>query len=224
MGFVGDIARCDGCPFELHECRSAPVDTTVASTPVPSTDGTNPNPSSVVSSGGEASFITSSTIEDLVARSTIVAIGTVVGPGIQKTIQGRDPNDPSKADPGFAESGTVSTIQVERVLKGTALPVLQVIQFEKVIMTVNGKQFIGQRSDARFPINQGQRYLLFLRPQGQAPDMPNLMLGTARPFRFVLVDGKATVESPWDEAASLFPVTTESTLVTRIETAVANGG
>ena len=175
----------------------------------------------VPAASDHALYVTSTSLEDLAARSSIIAIGAVgTGQPTIRQIQGRDPNNPSKPDPGFIGVGSVYQVAVERYLKGSGDNTLSVVQFESVIRDHRGQMKELRRREADFPLTQGTRYLLFLRPQAQAPD---LLIGTAQPARFVLSSGLARVESPAEDMARLFPDSSEADLIARVGN-IVNGG
>ena len=94
------------------------------------------------------------------------------------------------------------------------------MQSEGSIVSTGGQIREAQWKSADYPLKTGTRYLLFLIPQGQVPD---LWLGTAQPFRFALSDGLAKSESPDGRIEEMFPDRLESDLVSEVET-VINGG
>ena len=168
-----------------------------------------------------ASFVTSASLEDLTAKSSIIAIGTVrAGKPTIRHIQGGDPDNSSQPELGFVGVGSVYQVNVERYLKGNGDGTLPVVQFESIIADHQGQMIQVRTREADFPLNKGTRYLLFLRPQAQAPD---LLIGTAEPSRFVLSSGLARVETPADGLEVLFPDSSESDLVARVEN-IVNGG
>ncbi|MDP6455468.1 MAG: hypothetical protein QF898_19475 [SAR202 cluster bacterium] len=196
---------------------SLPVPT---STPQPTP--TNPPTPSVRAAPSAGLPVPPVPLEELIAVSSVIAIGTVSSdePTI-RNIHGRDPLDSSKPDPNFIAVGSIYEITVERYLKGDEGDTLPVVQLESIITNVGGQVTESRRPEADFPMKKGNRYLLFLRPHGQAPD---LLFGAARPSRWILSSGQARVETPSNFVRANYPDTTDEVeFVARVE-AIVRGG
>ena len=168
-----------------------------------------------------SAYVTADSVEDLASRSSVVVIGTVTSAKPERLeIPGELPGNPGKPDPNYTGVARVYEIEVERYMKGAEGSTLQVVQFEGSIVSIGGQVREVQWKSAGYPLTTGTRYLLFLIPQGQVPD---LWLGTAQPFRFTLSDGLAKAESPHGRIEELFPDRLESDFVSDVET-VINGG
>ncbi|MDP6716611.1 MAG: hypothetical protein QF368_18570, partial [SAR202 cluster bacterium] len=135
-----------------------------------------------------------------------------------RNIHGRDPLDPSKPDPNFIAVGSIYEITVERYLKGDEGDSLPVVQLESRITNQRGQMIESRMPEADFPMKKGTRYLLFLRPHGQAPD---LWFGHAQPSRWILSSGQARVETPSNFVRANFPDTDEVEFVARVEAAIS---
>ena len=162
-----------------------------------------------------------STQEELVAKSSVVVIGTVsYDEPTTRNIHGRDPSDPSKPDPNFISVGSIYQVNVERYLKGSGGDTLPVVQLESIITNTGRGVNESRRREADFPLTKGTRYLLSLKSHAQAPD---LWFGAAEPYRWVLSSGQAKVETPFEGARAMFPDTSEADLVTSVEAFVDGG-
>ena len=166
-------------------------------------------------------YVTADTVDELVSRSTVVAVGTITsGPPRRVEIPGKLPGDPSRPDPNYTGVARVYEVAVERYLKGSEDATIEVVQFEGSIVPLGGQVREVQWKSASYPLGAGNRYLLFLIPQGQ---VPNLWLGTAQPFRFVLSAGMAKAESPAEGILDAFPNKTESALISEVEAIISLG-
>ena len=137
-----------------------------------------------------------------------------------RNIHGRDPLDPSKPDPNYIAVGSIYQVNVERYLKGSGGDTLPVVQLENTITNIGGRVTESRMQEADFPLTKGTRYLLFLKPHGQAPD---LWFGTAEPYRWILSSGQAKVETPSEGARTTFPDTDEAGLVASVEAIISGG-
>jgi hypothetical protein len=162
-----------------------------------------------------------STLEELAAKSSVVVIGTVSSDEpTTRNIHGRYPGDSSRPDPNYIGVGSIYQVDVERYLKGSGGDSLPVVQFESTITNHNGQMVENPRREADFPLTKGTRYLLFLEPQSEAPD---LWFGTTEPYRWVLSSGQATVETLVESARAMFPDTSEVDFVASVEAFVDGG-
>ena len=169
----------------------------------------------------ESAYVTADSVEGLVSKSSVVVIGTVASSSPTRLeIPGRLPSDPSQPDPNYTGVAQVYEVMVERSLKGAEATTIRVAQFESSIVSIGGQVREVQSESASFPLTPRTRYMLFLTPQGQ---IPGLWLGTAQPFRFALSDGLARAESPDGQILGLFPIRSESALVSEVETVIQGG-
>lgn len=177
---------------------------------------------------GEASFVTAASLDELVARSTLIVIGNVSGAGGTVNMA-RDIHDVTKPDPLLFEVGQVYHVTVSRYIKGSGAPALDVLQAEGLVNGqregVNAESI--KRARARFPyipLGSGSTYLMFLvRAQG-FPDN-QYFVGDIAPWRFTLpAEGMAKAESPWLEAQVVFPPMPPEQLIRTVETLVVARG
>jgi hypothetical protein len=156
-----------------------------------------------------------------VGKSSVVVIGTVSSDEpTKRNIHGENQRDPSKPDPNYISVGSMYQVNVERYLKGSGGDTLPVVQLESTITNTGRGVNESRTREADFPLTKGTRYLLFLTPHAQAPD---LWYGTAEPYRWVLSSGQATVETLVESARTMFPDTSEADFVASVEAFVSGG-
>ena len=153
----------------------------------------------------------------LVAHSTLIVIGTTSGAGPrEERVPGRLPDDPSKPDPNYTMIGNIYEVEVERYLKGDGdptLPVIQSIGYDALVPgpgNTPGRLTRGRDTSPNLLLGKSSRYLLFLRDNNHAP---GLWMGTAHPYKFLLSDGMAMVESPVGDLEGAFPDRAEAEIV-----------
>ena len=155
----------------------------------------------------------------LVAHSTLIVIGTVPDKEPQfKRIRGKNPNDSTKSDQNVEAVGNVYEVQVERYLKGNGDTTLPVIQFTGIDYVENGQTIQARDKSENLLLGKSNRYLFFLQEQGQAP---NLWIGTAQPYKFLLSGSKAKAESPLDDVKGKFPDRSEADFLNSVENMIA---
>ena len=167
----------------------------------------------------------SDVLAKLVAHSTLIVIGTTSNAEPrEERIPGRLPSDPSKPDPNYTMIGNVYEVEVERYLKGsgdTTLPVIQSIGYEAIIPgpgNTPGRLTQGRDTPPHLLLGKSSRYLLFLSEQGD--DAPGLWMGAVHPYKFLMSDGRAKVESPVGTLDGAFPDRTEAEFVSLVESLI----
>lgn len=183
--------------------------------------GTSP-----ASTSGAASYITARSLDELVAKSSIIVIGHVTG--TDKTLNlARNPADPAQPDQQYYSVGQTYSVAVQRYLKGDGAAVVQLVQQEGFLVNppaaLTPRDIDRARAGVSFiPLQVGPTYLLFLRPLGGFPADAGYLTGTAQPARFTLpAGGTARAESPWGGAEQVFPPRSSATLIEQVERLVA---
>ena len=229
-----------GVQTEADGQLDRPAPTGVAATqaaPTPRVPSGRPEPSKVVTMTIQPSYVTTRSLDDapdgssddlakLVAHSTIIAIGTTAdGDPREERVPGRLTSDPSKPDPNFTMVGNVYEVHVERYLKGEGnaiLPVIQPTGHDAIIPGPGnspGRLTQGRDASPELLMARNSRYVLFLRENDHAP---GLWMGTAHPYKFLLEDDMARVESPVGGLDGAFPDRSEAELVSLIESFMAS--
>ncbi|MDP9372001.1 MAG: hypothetical protein M3Q65_06030 [Chloroflexota bacterium] len=171
---------------------------------------------------GAGSYITTTSLEDLVARSSIIVVARVSGTG--ETINlARDPADPARPDPQYFSGGQVYHVAVQRYLKGEGADSLRVVQPEAFLVnppaTITPAELDRAKAEYQhIPMRAETPYLLFLRPLGGFPADAQYLTGTVHPWRFTVPQGgDARVESPWEGADRAFPIRPSAVLIGQVE-------
>ena len=196
----------------------------------------SPVPPQVVAMPLQVTYVTANNLDEtpdgssdelakLVSNSTLIAIGTTSGAEPrEERIPGRLPGDPSKPDPNFTMIGNIYDVQVERYLKGDDVKVLSVIQpigFDAIVPgpgNTPGRLSQGRDGSPNVRLGRNSRYLLFLEENEHAP---GLWKGTAEPYRFLLEEATAKVESPVGTLEGAFPDRGENELVSVVESLIS---
>ena len=159
-------------------------------------------------------------IREIIARSSLVVIGTVSSLG-EIVNYARDPNDYSKPDPNQFVIGQVYHLQVESYLKGQGGSNVDLVANEGTIASpdmhktpLNFEQ--AKANDQHIPLTPGTRYLIFLTPSFFAAqhyfDIYKENWGYKLPF-----NGTAEIQSPNPESPKFFPSKPSAVLVTDIK-------
>ena len=158
----------------------------------------------------------------LALHSSVIVIGTIddEGPRVER-IQSRDPNSPTGLDPNVASVGNVYDVRIERYLKGDGDATLSLIEFIGMDYAVPGPGGApGMLTEARDTTqgllpNKNSRYLLFLREQGEVPD---LWMGPAHPYRFLISpSGEVSADGPVGDLDGAFQPASESDFINQVE-------
>ena len=123
----------------------------------------------------------------LVENSTVIVIGTVPH---------NEPDTVRVQDQSAANVqgvGSGFSVQVERYLKGSGDDTIPAVQFYGLDYTNRGQARLVRDTNANLLLGKGNRYLLFLKENGS---YPGYWSGTVHPYKFLLKDGRAKVESP----------------------------
>ena len=126
----------------------------------------------------------------LVANSTVIVIGT---------LPHNEPDTVRVQDQSAANVQAVGSdfnVQVERYLKGSGSDTIPVVQFYGLDYTDRGQARQARDTNANLLLGKGNRYLLFLKENSS---LPGYWSGTVHPYKFLLKDGRAKVESPVGE-------------------------
>lgn len=156
----------------------------------------------------------------LVVNSTVIVIGTVpIAEPESLRVQDQTNANVRALGNGF-------NVRVERYLKGSGADTIPVIQFYGLEFMERGRLRQGRDKDERLSLGQGDRYLLFLQENSS---YPGYWSGPAHPYKFLLSDGRAKVESPVGDLGGAFPEQSEADFVSSVEswiskTSVASGG
>ena len=209
------------------EARGAQVPVSPAPTPPVATGPPQRSPVSpqVFPMPMQVSYVTAKSLGALVSDSTLIVIGTTSdAEPREERVPGRLPGDPSKPDPNYTMIGNVYDIQVERYLKGeggATLRVIQSIGFDAFVPgppNTPGRLTQGRNDSIGVRLGKSSRYLLFLT---EFKDVTGLWTGTVEPYRFLLVKGRAQVESPVGDLEGKFPSHSEDELVSLVESLIA---
>lgn len=181
----------------------------------------NPVPPQVFPMPLQVDYVTAKSLGELVAESTLIIVGTTAdAEPREERVPGRLPGDPSKPDPNYTMIGDVYKVDVERYLKGegeTTLRIIQSMGFDAFVPgppNTPGRLTQGRNVSLGVRLGSGSRYLLFLR---EFEDVPGLWTGTLEPYRFLLKNGRAQVESPVGDAGGEFQSRSEEELVSLVE-------
>ncbi|HSQ26662.1 MAG TPA: hypothetical protein VLM80_06020 [Anaerolineales bacterium] len=181
-----------------------------SSIPPVSVPQTFPSDSQVFNS---SSYITATSLWELTNKSSLVIIGKAVGTGNVFNLA-RDVDDVSRPDPNLFGIGQVYEFEISRYLKGeqdvNGAERISVVQVEGMIIlsaqespTLDDIEYA--RSQYAFlPINPNSEYILFLEPLRDFPELSMHFTGVAHPWRFVLANGCAYPESPWQDVNRYF--------------------
>lgn len=176
-----------------------------------------------------ASYHTAGSLDELVAKSTVIVIGQLQSVGEVVNLA-RDPQNTSEPDPQVFSGGQVYLVAVQRYLKGQGPHALKVVQAEGFLPNPPATLTRADREKAKaqdtyIPLREGKTYLFFLRPLGLFPPETDYLTGTAHPSRFVLsADGYAGPESPWEQAQLVFPPRPTDQLLAQVEQLVGAPG
>ena len=147
----------------------------------------------------------------LVANSTVIVIGTV-------------PNNEPDSIRSQAHStanvqavGSGYNVRVERYLKGSGNDTIPVVQFHGLDFTDRGQARQARDTNETLRLGKSSRYLLFLKENGS---YPGYWSGPAHPYKFLLKDGRANVESPVGDLSGAFPDQSEADFISSIESRI----
>ena len=148
----------------------------------------------------------------LVANSSVIVIGTVpnVEPDALRV------QDQSNASVQAVGSGF--NLHVERYLKGNGGDTIPVIQFTGLDYTDRGQARQMRDENTNLLLGKGSRYLLFLKENETYPDYWS---GPAHPYKFLLKDGRARVESPVGDLRGAFPDHSEAEFISSVESRIS---
>ena len=148
----------------------------------------------------------------LVANSTVIVIGTVSN------------NEPDsirvQAHPtaNIQAVGSGYNLYVERYLKGSGNDTIPVVQFHGLDFTDRGQARQMRHENANLLLGKDSRYLLFLK---ENESYPGYWSGPAHPYKFLLKDGRAKVESPVGDLGGAFPEQSEAEFISGVESKIA---
>lgn len=151
-------------------------------------------------------FVIAASLKELVDRSTVVVIGTV---GI------RTPDTYWLVD--NQSYGSVYHLDVDRYLKGTAGETIGVFDYEMAV-TRDDDVISFNRPPFQNPLTRGVRYLLFLKPYSDRPEL--LRRIRFEPASFHLAAGVARAVHPIGVVSASFPTSREADLTAQIEAIV----
>lgn len=181
-----------------------------ASIPPVSAPQTSPSDSQVFNS---SSYITATSLWELTNKSSLVVIGKAVGTGNVFNMA-RDVDNISKPDPDLFGIGQVYEFEISGYLKGekdvNSAERISVVQVEgMIILSAQESPTLEDIENARsqyafLPINLDSEYILFLEPLRDFPELSMHFTGVAHPWRFVLANGCAYPESPWQDVNRYF--------------------
>lgn len=167
-----------------------------------------------------ASYITVRSLNELVAKSQVIAVGQL-STTAETINMARDPSDPTKPDPEYSILGQVYRVAIQRYVKGNGGSTLDVVQPEGFLgqKTPKTQENLNKaRHTYEFvPFHSGTKYLLFLEPVRGFPGK-SYFTGPAQPWRFTVPDGGTAVpESPWKGASQAFPPMPTTSLLGQVE-------
>ena len=199
-------------------------------TPTPRSQSRSPVPSQVVTIPVQPLYRTTKNLDNapdgssddlakLATHSTLIVIGTVADsdPRIER-VPDQTPSSPSSPITDVFSVGEVYDVQVERYLKGSGESTLSVVQFIGLDYTEDDQIIQARSKNPGLLMGKGNRYLLFLQDQTETE---GLWVGDVEPYRFLLADGEARVESPVGTLDGAFPDRTEAALVGLVESLIA---
>ena len=158
-------------------------------------------------------------LDKFIDRADAVVIGGFSGEITEKIIPNRDQNDPEQIDPDNSRYGSVYHLNVDRYLLGDGPSSLDLYQNEGQLITMSGQIFESEDVTSFHPPKIGLHYLLMIRYLERNPE---IVSGSARPWRFILTDEMARpdAESTSRFVIETFPPGTESEFIERIEEAI----
>ncbi len=181
----------------------------------------SPVPPQVFPMPMQVDYVTANSLGELVAESALIVIGTTAdAEPREERVPGRLPGEPSRPDPNYTMIGNVYEVEVERYLRGeggTTLRIIQSIGFDAIVPgppNMPDRLTQGRNDSLGVRLGKGNRYLLFLK---EFEDVPELWTGTVEPYRFLLEDGRAQVESPVGNVGGEFSSRSEDELVSFVE-------
>ena len=151
-------------------------------------------------------------LDKLIANSTVVVIGTV-------PVSAPDTLRPLDATGNVRVVGSGYNVQVERYLKGSGPDTIPVIQFYGLDFTDQGSNRQARNDDKDLLLGKNNRYLLFLKKNSTAV---GYWSGPAHPYKFLLADGKAKVESPVGDLGGAFPERAMTEFISEVEALIAS--
>jgi hypothetical protein len=156
-----------------------------------------------------AGYQTATSFEELGQKSRIVVVGVPTGRVETREVHGQHPDDPTKEDPNYISIVKIYEVAISELWKGTASERINVIQFQEVLVNPGDGFLRVKESDADYPLEEGQRYVLFLRPHAR---IQGVWIQTVYPGHFEVTNGMVEPYSPWHMASEFFPRTPEETL------------
>ena len=181
----------------------------------------SPVPPQVFPMPMQVDYVTANSLGELVEESTLIVIGTTAdAEPREERVPGRLPGDPSRPDPNYTMIGNVYEVAVERYLRGegdTTLQIIQSVGFDAIVPgppNMPDRLTQGRNDSPGVRLGKGSRYLLFLR---EFEDVLGLWTGTVEPYRFLLKNDMAQVESPVGNVGGEFPSRSEDELVSLVE-------
>ncbi len=151
----------------------------------------------------------------LVANSTVIVIGTVPDDK-PESIRVQD-----QSNANVQSVGSGFNVRVERYLKGSGSDTIPVLQFTGFDFRDRGQARQVRDRNENLLLDEGSRYLLFLT---ENESYPGYWSGTIHPYKFLLMDGEARVESPVGTMDGKFPNRPESEFIDEIEALIAGKG
>lgn len=169
---------------------------------------------------GNGSYITANSFNELISKSSLIAIGQVIKKG-DVINAARDIKDIAQPDPNIYIVGQVYVLQVDRYLKGNGGQTISIVQPEGILgesTQKNQTNIEEARSNYRYiPMALNKEYLVFLNPL-VGFSKGEYYIGSIHPWRFDISNPeKVLPESPWDGANKVFPPQTLSALLYQIE-------
>ena len=116
-----------------------------------------------------------------------------IASGLSEAPSTRNPPCPSPPRSILSRYSTVTTCFGGFGLKGSGNDTIPVVQFYGLDYTNRGQARQVRDTNANLLLGKGNRYLLFLKENGS---YPGYWSGTVHPYKFLLKDGRAKVESP----------------------------
>lgn len=163
---------------------------------------------------GDGSLAVGRDLGELASSSDVILMGTVDGAQGTRNLA-RLVSDPAKEAPDVIVLGQDFSIRLDDVIKGNVQTGSEI-----VVSVARWHGVRGQRegTDQNYvPLRIGSQYVLFLR---SLLDGSGAYGQALEPFRFVVTDGTARVESKWSDAPKYFPSRPIATLVADIRSAV----
>ncbi len=166
----------------------------------------------------EGMYISSGSLDDLVANSTTIVIGTIPSSEPNTLSVDSQVSDASGPITNVQAVGSGYNVEVERYLKGSGGNTIPVVQFYGIDYTDQGQIKQARDNDADLLLSKGSRYLLFLR---ENRSHSGYWIGTAEPYKFLLKGGQAKVKSPLSGLGGTFPEQPESDFISSVEAKIA---